>query len=120
MVEARDHFIRCTLEIPIHNFDDTFMWGVWLRIAYEDFIDYWEHFEENDREGHYTGWLGNRLPVYPDTLGLAGSANLQPHGRRPVIALDPSDHPLSIDYHNGISWEKAVEIAGIAMHGHDA
>ena len=119
MVEARDYFIRCTLEVPIHDCDDTFMWGVWLRVAYDDFMDYWEHFEENDREGRYTGWLGNRFPVYPNTLDLAGCAILRPQGKRPVIELDPTDHPLSIDVRNGISWEKAIEIAEIAMHRHD-
>ncbi|NIO24990.1 MAG: DUF2199 domain-containing protein [Gammaproteobacteria bacterium] len=120
MVEARDYFIRCTLEIPILDSDDTFMWGVWLRVAYADFIDYWEHFEEYDRQGRYAGWLGNRLPVYPDTLELAGWAILQPDGKRPIIELDATEHPLSIDFHVGISWNRAVDIAGIAMHRHDA
>ena len=119
MVEARDYFVRCTLEIPIHDHDDTFMWGVWLRVAYEEFIDYWAHFEKNDREGRYTGWLGNRLPVYPDKLRLAGCAILQPNGKRPAIELDRTDHPLSLDFYNGISWDRAVEIAQIAMHRHD-
>jgi len=119
MVEARDYFIRCTLEIPILDCNDTFMWGVWLRVGYVDFVDYWEHFEEDDREGCYSGWFGNRLPVYPDTLGLAGCAVLQPHGKRPIIELDPTDHPLSLDYQHGISWDQAVEIAQIAMHRKD-
>lgn len=38
-------------------------------------------------------------------------------GERPTLELEPSDHPLSIDYYNGISWQKAVEIAEAAMHG---
>jgi len=119
MVEARDYFIRCTLEFPILDYDETFMWGVWLRVVYEDFMDYWEHFKENDREGRYRGWLGNRFPVYPDTLGLAGFAILQPHGKRPIIELDPADHPLSLDFYNGLSWDKAVEIAQITMNRND-
>ncbi len=119
MVEARDYFIRCTLDIPIHSHDESFMWGVWLRVAYEDFMEHWERFEENDRAGQYVGWLGNRFPIYPDTTGLEGLAVLQPHGKRPTIDLAPTDHPLSVDYRNGISWEMAIEIAQVAVHRHD-
>lgn len=120
MVERRDYFIRCTIDIPIHDYEDPFMWGVWLCVTYEDFMEYWEHFEDNDLPGRYAGWLGNRFAVYPDTTGLKGTAVLQPDGKRPVIELEPADHPLSVDYRNGISWERAINIAQVVMHGHDA
>jgi hypothetical protein len=119
MVERRDYFIRCTIDIPIHDCDAPFMWGVWLCVAYEDFMEYWQHFDEHDRPGRYAGWLGNRLAVYPDTIGLEGSAVLQPRGKRPLIELKPTEHPLSIDYRHGISWERAVEIAEVALPGHN-
>jgi hypothetical protein len=35
---------------------------------------------------------------------------------RPFIVLEETDHPLSIDYHNGISIAKAQEIAEAIMH----
>lgn len=120
MVEARDYFIRCTIDIPIRGHGDPFMWGVWLCVAYEDFMEYHEHFDEHEYPGRYAGWLGNRLGAYPDTTGLRGTAVMQPGGKRPVIELKAADHPLCIDYRNGISWNRAVEIAQIALPRHNA
>jgi hypothetical protein len=35
---------------------------------------------------------------------------------RPVVVLEKTDHPLTIDFHEGISVQKAQEIAERATH----
>jgi hypothetical protein len=37
-------------------------------------------------------------------------------GIRPWLELEQTDHPLSIDFHNGITIARAQEIAEYAMH----
>jgi len=37
-------------------------------------------------------------------------------GIRPYLTLEPTDHPLSVDFANGISINRAQEIAEHVMH----
>jgi hypothetical protein len=37
-------------------------------------------------------------------------------GARPYIVLERTDHPLSVDFHEGISIQRAQEIAEAIMH----
>jgi len=107
IVEGRDRYIRCTLEIPIHDYHEGFLWGVWMSVSEENFDDYRAHFSDDNYKARYVGWLGNRLPGYPDTRDVVGAAVLNGDGQRPTIELEPSDHPLSVDFRNGIDWERA-------------
>jgi hypothetical protein len=112
----RDYFIRCTLEIPIHGVEEGFLWGVWATQSAENFRLYAETFD--DTPEHITfGYLANRLPYYPETLGLHLEVHWQAHGReRPKLALRECDHPLYRDWRDGISWDRAVEIATTSIH----
>ena len=118
VVEGRDRFIRCTLEIPIHGSEEGFLWGVWLSVSEANFEDYRENFENESHQVRYVGWISNILPCYPNTLQIVGAANLQSNGQRPKIELKPTDHSLYADYLNGIPWERAIDIAQVVMHGH--
>lgn len=110
-------FIRVTLEIPIHGHAEAFLWGVWISVSQKNFERYVETFDEEIQEGKYFGWFNNRLPYYPETLNLKSVAVLRSHGQRPSLDLEPTDHPLSVDYREGIGWDRAIEIAEVAMHG---
>jgi len=120
VVEGRDRFIRCTLEIPIHDSSEGFLWGVWLSVSERNFEEYREHFKDDGYQARYVGWISNMLPCYPNTLEVIGAAVLQSGNQRPMIELEPTDHPLFDDYRDGVSWEKAIDIVQVVMHGHDA
>jgi len=55
-------------------------------------------------------WLSNRIPEYPDTLKLKMYAHIQKLGLRPHFELEPTDHPLSQEYHKGITPERVKDI----------
>ena len=117
VINDEDHFIRVILEIPIHGYIDGFMWGVWVSVSEENFWKYHENFDSKEYEDTYFGWFCNVLPYYPETLHLKTNAHIKPGSQRPSLDLELTDHPLTIDFNNGISWERAVEIAEEAMHG---
>lgn len=119
-VDDEFFFIRTILDVPILEYDEPFSWGVWVSLSRDNFLRYRDIYDEPIQEGEYFGWFNNRLPYYPDTINIKTSVHLRSGGIRPWIEPEPTDHPLSRDYHNGISWEKAIEIAQIAMHGYDA
>ncbi len=118
VIKDQHFFVRTVLEIPIHDYPEPFTWGVWVSLSRESFGHYMTIFEDEDRSAEYFGWFSNCLPYYPDTLNLKAAVHTRPAGLRPWLELEATDHPLAIDYRDGIAWDRAVEIARIAMHGH--
>lgn len=109
--------IRVTLEIPIHNCPEPFQWGLWVSQSKDSFFRYVETYEEDQSNESSFGWLPVTMPYYGDfdseefSGSLACDVNWGPKGQRPTIKLHECDHPLYFDQANGISWDRAVEIA---------
>lgn len=111
-----DRFVRVCLEIPIIGTEQVFMWGVWVSLGEESFQRYVDTWDDPDERDEYFGWFCNRLPYYPDTLLLKTLVHPRKGGMRPWLELEPTDHPLSVDAREGISVQRAQEIAEVAMH----
>jgi hypothetical protein len=118
-VTEAEYYIRCTLDIPIHGAVDPFLWGVWMSQSKESFSRYIDTFSQNQEGDGSFGWLEVPITYYkaqvPNTTNLA--ADVVWGNERPKVILHECDHPLYIDQHNGISWDKAIEIATPLMHG---
>jgi hypothetical protein len=69
-----------------------------------------------DGEGPYFGWFCNNLPGYPETLNLKTQVYLQKGGKRPLIKLEPTDHPLSVHQREGIPLSDLMGILGDRLH----
>lgn len=110
------YFIRVCLEIPIHGYSEPFMWGVWVSLSKESFDDYVETYDSPEDSNCYFGWFCNYLPFYENTYALKTDVHPRGGGNRPYIVLEQSDHPLCVDYHQGITVERAQDIAEEAMH----
>jgi hypothetical protein len=111
-----DCFIRVCLEVPIIGVDNPFLWGVWISVSKENFKRYNETWDNPVETDEYFGWLCTKLPLYPDTLGLKTLARPRLNGQRPSIMLEPTDHPLSVDFREGITIERAQEMAEQLTH----
>jgi hypothetical protein len=61
-------------------------------------------------------WLSNRIPEYPDTLNLKMHVHIQKLHLRPHFELEPTPHPLSQEYHHGITAERVKEIMLGRLH----
>lgn len=92
------------------------MWGVWVSLSKQSFDRYVETYEAPDTTDQYFGWLCNSLPYYPETFPMKTQVHPRTNNVRPYIELEDSEHPLSVDFRNGISIERAQEIAEHAMH----
>jgi hypothetical protein len=109
--------VRALLEIPIRGADEPFSWSVWVTQSRESFCHYVET-AGTDQSGTTTfGWLPITLPGYRRTgdgepaESLACDVQWQKEGLRPVITLHECDHPLFLDQRDGMTWERAIEIA---------
>jgi hypothetical protein len=109
-IDDEDFFIRGVLLIPIEGRQEHLGLGVWVSQKRENFHTYLNHFDTADI-GPFFGWLSNRIPFYQrDTWALKTMAHFQGNGQRPLIKLEPSDHPLYRDYSEGITLDRAWSI----------
>jgi hypothetical protein len=114
--DGEHQFIRVCLEIPIHGVEDPFVWGVWVSLSDASFKRYVETYDTPDPQDCYFGWLCNYLPYYEKTYALKCQVHVRAGGIRPYIELEATEHPLSRDFHEGISIARAQEIAEVAAH----
>ena len=81
----------------------------------ENFFTYLDNFE-SDQIGPFFGWLSTRLSYYPtDTTNLKAMVHFRGKNVRPLIEVEPSNHPLALDQRNGITLGKAWEIVHHTM-----
>lgn len=118
VINGEDFFIRACLEIPIRGHEESFMWGVWVSLSPANFERYRAGFETDppEGEGPYFGWFSNRIEPYPETLNLKTKVHLQRGGARPVLELEPTDHPLAVHHREGIELEELLRMIDDRLH----
>ena len=112
IIDDQHYFVRGHIELPIKGSKDVFVWSVWVSLSPESFEDMSEHWDQKGREYRdpYFGWLSTSLPCYPDTLHMKTSVQSMAVGEVPLITLEPSEHPLSIEQALGVSLDRVHEI----------
>jgi hypothetical protein len=111
-IDDENFFVRGIINLPIIGTDETFCWGVWGSLSRQNFeilIKADEDESPVDLPPMFS-WLSSQIPDYPDTLSMKMYAHIQEPGSRPHFELQLSDHPLSQEFHNGISPERVKEI----------
>jgi len=123
VIDDKIFLIRAILEIPIHGVEEPFTWGIWVSQSEENFLRYQDTYDD-DQSGITTfGWLAATMPGYNERdeegllVNLKTNVMWQAPGDRPIVELQDCDHPLYRDQRDGISWERAVELAQLTMHG---
>ena len=119
VIDNQYYFIVGNIDIPILEADEVFRWSVWVSLSEQNFRRASELWYQAGRESEppYFGWLDTSLPGYPETRGLKTHVHTQPVGQRPLIELEPTDHPLAVEQRNGITWDRVQELAEIVLHG---
>ncbi|MFI6099062.1 DUF2199 domain-containing protein [Lentzea sp. NPDC051213] len=119
VIDDEHHFVRGRIVLPVHDADEDFEWGAWVSLSEENFLRMAEVFADPARvnEPPYFGWLSVILPGYaPTTLNLKTNLHTQELGIRPLIELEPTDHPLAVEQREGITVARVQEIAELALH----
>ena len=117
VIAERFFYVHGCLEIPVHEIDQPFIWGVWVSLKEENFFLWQDHYETAKRShiGPFFGWLCTRLPVYPNTLHLKTTVHIRDNGIRPFIELDQTDHLLSMEQSKGIGINRVHELMHLAQ-----
>jgi hypothetical protein len=109
VIDGEDYFIRGTIELPVHGQEATFGLGVWVSQKDTNFGCYVQN-PDTPEIGPFFGWLSSEVLAFGSTLSLKTTAYFQGNGLRPLIELEPTEHPLAVAQQEGISLERAWEI----------
>jgi hypothetical protein len=115
-----DIFVRGCLEVPIHGHTQKFVWGLWVSVSKDSFrriLELWDAAEIVDEPPRF-GWLCNSLSLYPSTVGLKTHLHMRGGNTRPLIELEPTDHPLAIEQRAGISLHRVEELVAALLPRH--
>jgi hypothetical protein len=114
-------FVRGLIYLPILGAAETLRWGVWGSLSRENFITLLRLDSDKKRAevSSMFSWLSTQIADYPDTLSLKMHAHIQEPGLRPTFRLEPSDHPLSQEYHHGIAPERVKDIMLRRLSGNE-
>jgi len=116
VIDEQYFFVRACMEVPIVGASEPFLWGIWASLSERSFTDYSAKLESGAVGGPYFSWLANVLPGYPSPVGLKARMFPQLGNNRPLVSLEESDHPLSIDFHKGMPDERAKAIFEMILH----
>jgi hypothetical protein len=111
-------FIRGVLPIPVAGPEKEFRYGVWASLSEKSFrrvVDLWDD-PSRTEEPPYFGWLSNSISGYPETLSLKTNVHTRALNLRPLIELEPTDHPLAVEQREGISARRLQEIVELHLH----
>jgi len=59
------------------------------------------------------GWFSSDLPAYPDTVNLKVMVHDEGPDQLPFFELEPTDHPLSIEFYSEMTLAQVHAIADI-------
>ena len=106
------HFVRSLIELPLRRDDRCFGWGVWARLSRADVAEIAARWNDPDAAGSaYPGWLASELPAYGRTRDLPGTVRLRSVDELPAFELADASHPLAVEQREGISLDRARELA---------
>ena len=120
ILRGSDFFIRGLIEIPVLDGDQpVFSWNVWSSLSRENFERagaLWDSAERVD-EPPYFGWMAVELvPAYPTTTNLKLNVHTREPGRRPLLEVEPTDHPLAVEQREGITVERVRHLNEAMLH----
>jgi hypothetical protein len=110
--DGEHYFVRGVIPIPIHGQDEPFGLGTWVSQSRDDY----ERYVAKEAQEPTLGWLSNHIAHYAiSTYALKARLHFREHGLRPMIELEPTEHPLAVEQREGISLERAWEIVHLYM-----
>lgn len=117
MIKDEHFYVRAVVRLPVTDAEEDFDWGVWVSLSETSFDRMHERWDDPDRteEPPYFGWLCTELPYAESTLLLKTHVHTQPVGTRPLVELEPTDHPLAVEQREGITMARVREFAEILM-----
>jgi len=119
-IDGKDFFVRARILLPvIDGPEPIFEWGVWVSLSRQNYERVGELWTAPGRENEpdYFCYVCSALPTYPSsTFLLKGRLHTRPVGERPIVELEPTEHPLAREQRDGITMQHIEAIAEHSIH----
>ena len=111
-------FVRGHIDILILGTDEAFTWSVWASLSEKKFARKMELWNSDGRENEppYFGWLCSSIEVFPDTMYLKTSIQERAGDAVPLVTVEPTDHPLAVAQHGGVTMETVTHWLEQLLH----
>ena len=109
-------FVFAVLETPlVGGPQPSVEFGLWAALGEDDFRRYYETYNDLDQSklGPLAASLANGIDGFAGSFGLKATLLPQDQGGRPLLKLQPSDHPLAVAQREGMPMAKVLDI----IHG---
>ncbi len=118
VIDGKHFFLLGRIVLPVLGSPEPFIWLAWVSLSEVNFYRASELWNQAGRENEppYFAWLQSALPYDVSTINLKTRVLTQPIGERPLIELEPTDHPLSLEQHQGITMTRVQQIAEAILH----
>jgi hypothetical protein len=110
--EPDRYFVRGFLPVRLLDAPGATAWGLWAEVGEDDAKVIYDRWDDADQAAHapFEATLANRVPGYPDTLGLPLSVQLMGPKTRPSLAFDESSiHPFARECLAGVCVHRVME-----------
>ncbi len=118
VIDNSSFYLRGRILLPVIGQDDPFVWGVWAEVSPANFLrsnQVW-HTAGRENEPPFRGYLNSEIFIFGNTINLEVDIHTQVIGERPRFTISNPDHPLALEQRNGITLERAQEIAEMIIH----
>jgi hypothetical protein len=105
-------FVRCVLPVSLLDAEESTRWGLWAEVARADFhriVETWSDPGQSELPA-MEATIANRVPGYPETLGLPVTLRLTGPTTRPSLAFGAdSIHPFALECRRGVCVHRVME-----------
>lgn len=119
VLDGEHFFIRGELQIPVPALDESLVLAVWVSLSEKNFrrmLEFWDSPSRLNEPPSF-GWFSSQLAGFPDTVNLKSRVHMTEVGTRVRIDIEPTEHPLAVACHYGISSEDLESLVATLIHG---
>jgi hypothetical protein len=109
-------YVRGLLELPIPELESRFAYGAWAEVPRRDFKKLQKRWLDPRQFKPLTCWLANELTPYVGTTRLKATLRPVSENQLPLLELEEAPHELVRDQRQGISVQRADELAAVVLH----
>ncbi len=115
VLDGERFVVRALLPLPVAEREQPYNVGLWVEVprqTFERVYELWDEDSQADEPAFHVN-LANDIPTYPPACGLPASLSLTGPTTRPVVTLNPAEHPLVREQSRGITAHRAAQYSGL-------